>query len=704
MNIKQFCAVLFSWLFLTTSCIAQRSTEWLDLLTKLKLATHDTTRMDLHIQLADLYISEEANAEKAINHANIALILAENYDDHERQFLALHQLIQSHFDIKKDVKKATDLLNTLKGIDKKYISKENEALIFGHEGKIFLVLNDFEKSKNSFYNQLKIYNEINYEKGKTPVYADLGKLFYHQNNLEEAAKYYEKSLNAYRIEEHTPKKIELLTLLGCIYGKLGDFTKNLSYSSEAQELAESIGDESELAAINSSMGFAYKNLGRAAEAIPYYHVALEYGEIMEDYPVAAAANHELGNIYHEFCNEEEAYQYYNQSLSIVPKLKDKYLVKDIYQSLFDFHDSYGRDSAAYSFLKKLIVVKDELVEEEKARQLALNQIRYETEKREEEVKVLRAREIENNLIIQNQRLQNYALIAMILLALAFSVSLYNALRRKKANNERLEAEVRKRTLQLQASNEELKYINDELERSNNELERFAYIASHDLKSPLRNVISFLSLISRKLKKRDPDPDLEEYLRFASNNAHQMHNLIQDVLEFSRFDNQETKTTEVDLNESLIMVMQNLQDTMQKKNAVVFTQLLPVIEGNAVRMMQLFQNLVSNGIKYNTNPKPRVIVGYRMDRQNHIFSVIDNGIGIDKAYHNQIFEMFKRLHTRQEYQGTGIGLALCKKIVDNMKGEIWLESEEGKGTTFYISIPIGETNSIQRAVVEESSLN
>jgi light-regulated signal transduction histidine kinase (bacteriophytochrome) len=141
----------------------------------------------------------------------------------------------------------------------------------------------------------------------------------------------------------------------------------------------------------------------------------------------------------------------------------------------------------------------------------------------------------------------------------------------------------------------------------------------------------------------------------------------------------------------MLVLQNLKDEMQSKNAVVFAKPLPVIEANSVQVLQLFQNLIGNGIKYNHNNKPKVILSHRMDSTSHVFSVIDNGIGISDEYHDQIFQMFKRLHTKDEYPGTGIGLALCKKIINNLGGEIWLDSVQGKGTTFYFSLPNSSLN-------------
>ncbi|RMG78848.1 MAG: hypothetical protein D6714_17315 [Bacteroidetes bacterium] len=298
---------------------------------------------------------------------------------------------------------------------------------------------------------------------------------------------------------------------------------------------------------------------------------------------------------------------------------------------------------------------------------------------------MRQRELENKITIQNQRLQNYVLLIIIIVVLSASVILLNAFQRKKAYNKLLELEVQKRTGELAESNRELKNFNVKLEQSNNELERFAYIASHDLKSPLRNVISFLNLIERKLKDTS-DKDIQEYLRFATDNARQMYNLIQDVLEYSRVSEKEVPVEKVDLNDSLMLVLQNLKEEMQSKQAVVFSKPLPVIEANSVHVLQLFQNLIGNGIKYNHSRKPKVVLNHRMDSANHVFSVIDNGIGISQEYHDQIFQMFKRLHTKEEYPGTGIGLALCKKIIDNLGGKIWLESTPGKGTTFHFSIP------------------
>ena len=246
--------------------------------------------------------------------------------------------------------------------------------------------------------------------------------------------------------------------------------------------------------------------------------------------------------------------------------------------------------------------------------------------------------------------------------------------------------------------------NKELEASNVELERFAYIASHDLKTPLRNVVSFLSLIERKIKKYD-DKELVEFIQIANNSASQMYHLIQDVLEYSQINNYDKKKLEVvDLNEIVLKTSQILQPIIEGKKCSIFTDQLPIVMGDSIRLSQLFQNIVENGLKYNENSDPTVHISYQKNKEFHIFYIKDNGIGIKEDYQTRIFEMFKRLHTYNEYEGTGIGLAVCKKIVSSYQGDISLSSKEGSGSTFKISLKLEEIKTRPEAHSDASTAN
>lgn len=676
-------------IFLCGLCVftssAQSNARIFDLLTKLKLATHDTARMDIYLQLADVHIENGNAPQKAINNATLALILAQNYDDQRRAFLALERLARIHATMKYDLKAAMEYLNEAKNIDTSFTTAADRAELYGDEGKIFMALNEYEKAQQAFLQQLTIYEKQGNKKGIAEANYQLGQLFNEQRDFKQALIYFDKALALYDELDDIRGRMYTLNALGKTHGLLGNYTRNLQLCTEALYLAQAANDRLQLAEIHVNIGYAYENLNNLTEALRYYTGALLIGEELGNLRITARAAREMGNMYSYLCNEDEALRYYHQALEAAQQAGSKALLKDIYQSLFEFHDENGRALEAYQWLKKLLTIKDELYDEERTRQLIHNQIRYQTEKKEEEVKLLRARELQNQIIIQNQRLQNYALTILILLVLAAIAILYSAFKRKKAYNELLEKEVQKRTAELRRYNEELAASNRQLEQSNTELERFAYIASHDLKSPLRNIISFLNLIERKVR-RHPDTQLLEYLKFATDSARQMHQLILDVLEFSRVNQDEVQTSVVDLNDTLVSALRNLKEEMVQKKAVVEASKLPVVEANSVYMMQVLQNLIGNGIKYNESRIPIIQIGVTDKRTHYQFYVRDNGIGIPPEFHEQVFEMFKRLHTREQYQGTGIGLALCKKIILKLGGHIWLDSAAGQGTTFYFTIP------------------
>ncbi|MGB0982491.1 MAG: sensor histidine kinase [Saprospiraceae bacterium] len=243
-------------------------------------------------------------------------------------------------------------------------------------------------------------------------------------------------------------------------------------------------------------------------------------------------------------------------------------------------------------------------------------------------------------------------------------------------------------LTFQYDKENKKYT-EQLDQSNKELEKFAYIASHDMKEPLRNIISFSQLLKKRSKGRLKENE-NEYLEIVLNNAHQLHALVENVLEFSRSSKDAGKNLkQVDLNEIIKEVNFNLKTILIEKNAQIIYSDLPQIEVAEIQMVQLFQNLIENGIKYNKSDRPVVNVSMTSNEdKRYIFDITDNGIGIDAEYHNQIFEMFKRLHTRKEYEGTGIGLALCKKIAQQYGGDLIVKKSSNEGTTFRLMFPKG----------------
>ncbi|NYB27868.1 MAG: PAS domain S-box protein [Methanobacteriaceae archaeon] len=253
-------------------------------------------------------------------------------------------------------------------------------------------------------------------------------------------------------------------------------------------------------------------------------------------------------------------------------------------------------------------------------------------------------------------------------------------------------ELKATTEELQTSNEELmlaqtslRELVDKLRNSNKELEQFAYVASHDLQEPLRMVASFTQLLERRYKGQ-MDEDADEFIEFIVEGANRMKDLINDLLAFSRLNTEAKEFEKILMKLTLYDVLTNLKPTIKENNARITHDPLPTIKGEPSQINQLLQNLIANGIKFHGNKPPKIHISAQEFEKEWLFSVTDNGIGIDPDYQTQIFNIFKRLHTKEEYPGTGIGLAICKRIVERHGGSIWVESEEGKGSTFYFTIP------------------
>ncbi len=254
------------------------------------------------------------------------------------------------------------------------------------------------------------------------------------------------------------------------------------------------------------------------------------------------------------------------------------------------------------------------------------------------------------------------------------------------------ADLYKKTKELQIQKQELELRTQELIRSNRDLEKFAYVASHDMQEPLRTIISYIELIEKKLAPvsagggEEADEDLQKYMDFVVGAGYRMRELISGLLEYSQLDRDIKASGMIKCEDVLNDVMENLHSSIEDSKAIIQYDALPQINANYLRTVQLFQNLISNSIKFKRDIPPVVNIACRKKEGNYLFSVEDNGIGIQPDYKEKIFEMFKRLHPVGEYIGAGIGLAICKKIVERYNGKIWVESIPEKGSTFYFTVP------------------
>ncbi len=249
---------------------------------------------------------------------------------------------------------------------------------------------------------------------------------------------------------------------------------------------------------------------------------------------------------------------------------------------------------------------------------------------------------------------------------------------------RSNAELAGAKIKLEAANQELSRRSDALARSNEELQRFAYALSHDLQTPLRTIRMFTERLAAK--HRDGDDDTATSLRFIQEGVESMQEMIRGLLEYATVSHIENANGVADLNAVLKTVLQDLLSQIEESGAEVHADTLPAVDGDGTRIRQVFQNLISNAIKYRSDRKPQIWVSAQPKGREWMFCVRDNGIGIDMRHAEKIFGLFERLHPSSTYKGTGIGLAVSRAIVEGHGGKIWVESEPGKGSAFRFTLP------------------
>jgi signal transduction histidine kinase len=277
--------------------------------------------------------------------------------------------------------------------------------------------------------------------------------------------------------------------------------------------------------------------------------------------------------------------------------------------------------------------------------------------------------------IENKNIRTFAMVHGLLWVAGLIGITWSRSRIRRSERERMHAV------------KELELMTDELERSNADLQQFAYAASHDLQEPLRSVAGFVGLLEKRYKGK-LDADADDFIRFTVDGVKRMQMIIRDLLEYSRVGTNAGEFKPTESSSAVGKAMSNLQAAIKDSGATVTYDDLPAVTADEAQLVRLFQNLIGNAIKFRRKDSPKVHIAATQKGGEWIFSVKDNGIGIDPEHVERIFVMFQRLHTREEYPGTGIGLAICKKIVERHGGKIWVESEPGKGSTFFFTLPRG----------------
>ncbi len=530
---------------------------------------------------------------------------------------------------------------------------------------------------SNYLESLEYSKNVGDDRMRCFTYRNVGFLYDKLGSGEKAVEYFNKGAEiAKNSDHHMIKYIPYLTA-GNNYKRRGKY----------QEALESLNKAYPLCTNNYSRGVVfneraevYKEQKRWDLALDQLNQALAIIEQSGNRDHFEEAQLSLASLLFEKGDYGQCLQVLEEVIAKKGKDNDySFNDKKLYQLLAETQQRLQAHERAASSYQKLADIQDSLYNGSRLDLIFALEAKYKMNEKEQENAYLRAQQGQSEaLLAQRQKSTLYAILLAVLLFI-LALLIYRAYRVKRRFNENLRQQVKKQTQVLQKTN-------DHLNASNIELERFAYIASHDLKEPLRNIASFSSLIERKLGDPAERTQIREYLDFIKRNAYQMNQLIRDVLEYSKVDNRsQDQFKETNLKELIAQVEQAILTDLKEQKVKLN---LPAIEVCFYTIpSQLFlvlKNLISNGLKYNTSTEKVIDVRYQDVGAHHQFCVTDNGIGIAPEYREQVFEMFKRLHSRQEYQGTGLGLAICKKIVTNLGGDIWYESAE-EGSQFYFTI-------------------
>lgn len=579
---------------------------------------------------------------------------------------------------------------------------------FGRFARIYQNMGKYEKAFEYQLEALHMAETLKDSVNISTAQYQLGSLFFYQKQYDKALEYYKKAQKFAVGPKSDRMGYACLAAIGTTYESLDSLGKSLEYNKLSFAKAEEIDYQTGIAYSLSNIGSTYLSLNQYEKAHDYLTRSLTLKKELKDKWGQIGTLRSLGEMFITMNRAEEAVPYLEEAFSIASEIKSKTRQLELLNLFSKAYKELGQYEEALDYKEQFTALQDSVLNEKTLEQMGDFKRSYELEKKENEILLLKKDNELLEIAQEKDKLYNYL---WTVVALSFGILMLLFISRyrvQKKSSELLKGkneEINRQNGELQKVNDLLSDTNNLLEQnkqkieeqnkalesSNEDLRNFASVASHDLKEPLRMIGSYTNILKRKYEGLF-DERAHEFMGYVTDGVSRMEQLINSLLDYSRVsidgNNQNYKL--INLRDVVEVVKGNLRYPIVKSSATVIIENaddFPVIRANHIQMMQLIQNLISNALKFRGERLPVVTVGCSTKGDMHTFYIKDNGIGISKENQEKIFDMLTRLHTKQEYEGTGIGLATVRKIVERHNGKIWVESTEGEGSTFFFTTPV-----------------
>ncbi|MFK7905903.1 MAG: tetratricopeptide repeat protein [Chitinophagales bacterium] len=626
--------------------------------------------IDTYQKIGEAYLGEDAFQESLENY-HFALSIAEEFQMH-KELANIHVAISDVYEKLKNTETAIEELREALRIGDNFFSTLEEVNVFSKLSNLLLKTGSLDEAYDYQLRLLRYWEDQEDESKVAKTYYQIASVYFAQQNFKEALNYYEKTLEIEEKLGNQEKCANSLAAIASVYGRMQEYDKSLQKNFEAFNLSEEYCYKNGMAYAAHNISADYLSMGKIKEAAPYIQKSLQLRRELDD---KLGENHSLqaqGYMHMLLGDYNKAFASMEKALGVAKEMNNKPLIRDTYRILSQAYSEAKDWEKSFDQYRVYTAYKDSMLNDATNQKMNQLELRYEVEKKEKEKQI--------ELLTKDKQiaaLYRYGIIGglVLLLSLVSLLLLFVFYRYK--NQAAVNSILTDKNLKIQLQNAQLA-------RSNRDLEQFAYIASHDLKEPLRNIGGFITLLNRRCGHYQ-DAEALDYMEFITKSVDHMHNLLTDLLAYSRIGIVSREHEEVEMSKVVKTVKNSFKSFIEEQEAVITIDSLPVLHANRTQMIQLIQNLIGNALKFRSEKSPHIHIECMELPDRFVFSVQDNGIGMQQEYTDKIFVIFQRLHNRTQYEGTGIGLSICKKIVEQHQGEIWVESQSGKGSKFYFSI-------------------